>query len=232
LSGSDDAKICLWDLREAGVEVAAKQQWTGHGSVVEDVDWHQSYPHMFGSVGDDSKLLVWDIREASGQPTHAVERAHESDVNCLAFNPFNEFLLATGGSDQTVALWDLRNLKQRLHAFEGHQSGVYQVSWAPFNETILGSCSADRRVNVWDLSRIGDEQAAEDEEDGPPELLFVHGGHTAKVSDFSWNASDHWVVASVSEDNILQVWQMVRRLFPLVANYQNYDSTITNSLTN
>jgi histone-binding protein RBBP4 len=128
----------------------------------------------------------------------------------LSFNPFNEFLLATGGSDNVVSLWDMRNLKQKLNTFEGHQNGVYQVSWAPFNETILGSCSSDRRVNIWDLSRIGDEQAPEDAEDGPPELLFVHGGHTAKVSDFSWNESDQWMIASVSEDNILQVWQMVR----------------------
>jgi WD40 repeat protein len=47
-------------------------------------------------------------------------------------------------------------------------------------------------------------QAPEDAEDGPPELLFIHGGHTSKVSDFAWNPSDDWVVASVAEDNILQ----------------------------
>ena len=34
---------------------------------------------------------------------------------------------------------------------------------------------------VWDLSRIGDEQSPDDAEDGPPELLFIHGGHTSKV---------------------------------------------------
>ena len=53
-------------------------------------------------------------------------------------------------------------------------------------------------------------QSAEDAEDGPPELLFIHGGHTSKISDFSWNASDDWVVASVAEDNILQVGYWVR----------------------
>ena len=47
-------------------------------------------------------------------------------------------------------------------------------------------------------------QSPEDAEDGPPELLFVHGGHTSKVSDFAWSPSDDWVVASVAEDNILQ----------------------------
>ena len=49
-------------------------------------------------------------------------------------------------------------------------------------------------------------KSPEDQEDGPPELLFIHGGHTSKISDFSWNLNDDWVVASVAEDNILQVW--------------------------
>ncbi len=48
-------------------------------------------------------------------------------------------------------------------------------------------------------------QSPEDAEDGPPELLFIHGGHTSKISDFSWNTNDDWVIASVAEDNILQV---------------------------
>ena len=78
---------------------------------------------------------------------------------------------------------------------------------------MLSSCGADRRLNVWDLSRIGAEQETEDQEDGPPELLFVHGGHTAKISDFSWNANDEWVMASVAEDNILQIWQMAENIY-------------------
>ena len=48
-------------------------------------------------------------------------------------------------------------------------------------------------------------QSPEDAEDGPPELLFIHGGHTSKISDLAWNGNDDWVVASVAEDNILQV---------------------------
>ena len=84
-----------------------------------------------------------------------------------------------------------------------------QVQWSPHNETILASSGTDRRLHVWDLSKIGEEQSAEDAEDGPPELLFIHGGHTAKISDFSWNPNEPWVICSVSEDNIMQVWQMV-----------------------
>ena len=42
---------------------------------------------------------------------------------------------------------------------------------------------------------------------------FIHGGHTAKISDFSWNPNEPWVICSVSEDNIMQVWQMAENIY-------------------
>ena len=33
------------------------------------------------------------------------------------------------------------------------------------------------------------EQSADEAEDGPAELLFIHGGHTAKINDIGWNAN-------------------------------------------
>ena len=41
----------------------------------------------------------------------------------------------------------------------------------------------------------------------------MHGGHTAKVSDFSWSETEEWVMASVAEDNIVQIWQMSSEVF-------------------
>lgn len=114
---------------------------------------------------------------------------------------------------QTVALWDLRNLRLKLHSFESHKDEIFQVQWSPHNETILASSGTDRRLHIWDLSKIGEEQTPEDAEDGPPELLFIHGGHTAKISDFSWNSHEPWVICSVSEDNIMQIWQMADNIY-------------------
>lgn len=190
LSGSDDATICLWDTFSAKSRTLdAMQIYAGHTGVVEDVAWHCRHPHLFGSVGDDKALMLWDTRRpAADACLHKVE-AHAAEVNCLAFNPVNEFILATGSADKTVALFDIRNLGERLHTFMAHSEEVFQLSWSPKHETVLASCGADRRLMVWDLNKIGDEQDKEDAEDGPPELLFIHGGHTSKVSCDTWAAA-------------------------------------------
>lgn len=48
----------------------------------------------------------------------------------------------------------------------------------------------------------------------------MHGGHRAKVTDLSWNQKENLVIASVEEDNVLQVWQMVilLRKFIIISN--------------
>jgi histone-binding protein RBBP4 len=43
---------------------------------------------------------------------------------------------------------------------------------------------------IWDITQI---------ENDP--VIFVHGGHKAPVSDFSWNLNERGTLCSVSEDN-------------------------------
>ncbi|KAG8457072.1 hypothetical protein KFE25_001238 [Diacronema lutheri] len=212
LSGADDALVCMWDIGAGSQKrhvVPASATFRGHSSVVEDVDWSRLHEDTFASVGDDRRLCVWDAREGRrDKPRALIENAHTAEVNSVSFNPFSEHLLLTGGADFEIALWDLRNTSARLHSFKSHEGEVFVAQWAPFNECIFASASADRRAMIWDLSAVGREQSAEDAADGPPELLFIHAGHTAKISDLAWNPNDEWVIATVSEDNIVQVWQL------------------------
>jgi len=216
LSCSEDEMICLWDTNsliiQSGISntFSPKSIFKNHKGVVEDISWHTKHPSIFASVGDDGLLNIWDERK--DKPTNSVV-AHKYEVNSVAFNPFCEYVLATGSTDKTIGLWDLRNLDTKLYSLESHTDQVLQVQWSPFHETIIASTSADRRVNVWDISRIGEELNEEDRDDGPPELLFIHGGHTGKLSDFSWNPNEPWVIASVAEDNILQIWQMAETIY-------------------
>lgn len=103
-------------------------------------------------------------------------------------------------------------MKDKLHSLEGHGDAVTSLAWHPHEEAILGSGSYDRRVIFWDLSRVGEEQLPDDQEDGPPELLFMHGGHTNHLADFSWNQNEPWVVCSAAEDNLIQIWKVAEAI--------------------
>lgn len=166
LTASEDTTVCLWDIEMGNSKIGASRVFKGHSAFVEDVAWSCLVHCLFASVGDDKKLMIWDTRTTSTEKPNFSVDAHTEEINCVAFNPKNEFILATGSSDKTVALWDLRNLGHRLHTFEKHEEEIVQIGWSPFHETILASSSGDRRVNVWDLARIGEEQSPEDAEDG------------------------------------------------------------------
>jgi len=214
LSAGFDNLVCHWDI-SAGADQAKLtpyRTYTAHTASVEDVAWHMKHDFIFASVADDMRLMIWDCRkEGSDKPSHNIQ-AHKAEINCVAFHPTYEWILATGSGDKTVGLWDMRNLSRQLHSLETHEDEVLQLSWSPHHDAILASASSDRRVNIWDLTKIGEEQTPEDAEDGPPELLFVHGGHTNKIADFSWNPLEPWVIASAAEDNIVQVWQLANNI--------------------
>jgi len=159
--------------------------------------------------------MIWDDRTPDKASNKV--RAHESEVNAVAFNPHKEELLLTASADHTVAMWDVRNLSKMLYSFQHHQDAVMQVQWSPEHPDIFASGSQDRRVCVWDISRINEMLPKEEFQDGPPELLFLHAGHTSRVSDICWDPNNPWVMASVAEDNIVQFWEMEEKIYAVNA---------------
>jgi WD40 repeat protein len=48
--------------------------------------------------------MIWDTRcNNTSKPSHTVD-AHTAEVNCLSFNPYSEFILATGSADKVKCL--------------------------------------------------------------------------------------------------------------------------------
>ncbi|KAK6916726.1 Histone-binding protein RBBP4, N-terminal [Dillenia turbinata] len=219
-SVGDDRRLIIWDLRS---------NKPSHSVLAHEKEFCRIL-HMYSQIivlTENAVLLFVMMKEVKCtlmvcQPHH-VRPTHEwvdicpafQNVNYLSFNPFYEWVLATASSDTTVVLFDIGKPAEPLHLLGSHREEVFQVEWDPNHETVLASSADDRRLMVWDLSRIGDEQidAAEDADDGPPELFFTHGGHRAKISDFSWNKNAPWVISSVAEDNTLQIWQIAESIY-------------------
>jgi len=203
LSAGEDGLILLWDVERGGSPVSTIQ---GHKGTVEAVAWHATSDWMCAGAGNDRRLILWDTR-ACTSPLASAE-AHSGDIISVAFSPYSDHLLATGSADHTAALWDLRDLSQRLYTFRSHSADVQTVQFSPFHAHILATGSVDTKLKVWDLYRIGAAVTPAEAADGPPELMFTHSGHTARVADFAWSPDEEWTVASTSEDNSLHLWRM------------------------
>ena len=136
-----------------------------------------------------------------------------AEIMSVDFSPFDQNLLVTCSNDKTVAIWDARNIANKLFSFKGHKDEVQQVKFSKIHQNLIASSSLDRRVIIWDIARIEKPQTEAEKKDGPPEMLFMHGGHQSKISDISWNYHEKLVLATVDETNILQVWQMAYEIY-------------------
>lgn len=59
----------------------------------------------------------WDTRSNNtSKPSHTVD-AHTAEVNCLSFNPYSEFILATGSADKVRIIVNLMKLIAVLRLF-------------------------------------------------------------------------------------------------------------------
>ncbi|KAF2208630.1 hypothetical protein CERZMDRAFT_70850 [Cercospora zeae-maydis SCOH1-5] len=219
ISGSEDKTVRLWnlsrDFSRDNTTIAPARTFTHHSAVVNDVQYHPMHgKNLWGSVSDDLTMCLMDNRSQSdSKPAIQFQNAHTDAINTLSFHPKHDKLFATGSADKTIGIFDLRFPEHgKIHSLEGHKDVITKVDWHPWDSGILASSSDDRRIIFWDLSKGGAEQTPDDAEDGPPEMLFMHGGHTNRISDFSWNRNDPWVMCSTGEDNLIQCWRASRHL--------------------
>ncbi|XP_071723057.1 WD-40 repeat-containing protein MSI4-like [Rutidosis leptorrhynchoides] len=238
LSGGKDKTVVLWSIQdhisggsivkpdkadegnnktEDSPAVGPRGIYTGHEDTVEDVAFCPSSAQEFCSVGDDSCLILWDARVGTA-PAIKVEKAHDADVHCVDWNKHNDNFILTGSADNTVRVFDRRNLTSDgggspVYKFEGHKAPVLCVQWSPDKASVFGSSAEDGLLNIWDYEKVGKpEDGASKASSG---LFFQHAGHRDKVVDFHWDASDPWTIVSVSDDcettgggGTLQIWRM------------------------
>ncbi|KAH7547176.1 hypothetical protein FEM48_Zijuj01G0281600 [Ziziphus jujuba var. spinosa] len=199
--------------------IQARGVYHGHSDTVEDVQFCPSSAQEFCSVGDDSCLMLWDSRTGS-DPVVKVEKAHDADLHCVDWNHHDVNFILTGSADNTVRMFDRRNLTSGgigapIHKFEGHNAAVLCVQWSPDKSSVFGSSAEDGIINIWDHEKVGKQRDSR-LPNAPPGLFFKHGGHRDKVVDFHWNTYDPWTIVSVSDDcestgggGTLQIWRII-----------------------
>ena len=104
-------------------------------------------------------LLLLVVQFGRLDPEHGKVSGHTQDVLDIAWNPFDDNMIASSSEDTTVKIWEIpdvglakENLSEPLLTLsDSHQRKVHQVLWHPVASNILLSASTDPLIVIWNL---------------------------------------------------------------------------------
>lgn len=107
LSGSQDATVRLWDLRDTRSEVMichSRQKFMGQSDGIRDVSWSPKDGVEFAFGTDNGVVQAWDYRNAKSPKVRI--NAHEKACTAIDWHPDGTHLLSAS-QDKTVSVWDV-----------------------------------------------------------------------------------------------------------------------------
>jgi WD40 repeat protein len=142
LSGGGDHIIKLWKLADGSTKEPV-QEFRGHKDWVSSVAFSRD-GYYIASASVDKTAKVWEVtsRDALQAPEPA------GGVLAAAVSPDGK-LIASGGGDHVIRLWDSATGQERL-TLPGHDGDVLALSFTPDGKTLISSGS-DRTIKRWDL---------------------------------------------------------------------------------
>ncbi|XP_030259492.1 ATG16 autophagy related 16-like 2 isoform X3 [Sparus aurata] len=136
--------------------------------------------------------------------------AHEQGINAVRFSSSSD-LLATGGTDRVIKLWEVRagSLTHRA-TLEGSTEGVTCIDFNPTGLKILAA-SYDKSALLWQR------------DESVPKLTLT--GHSRKVTAARFSSLPHQVVTG-SADRTIRLWDLHRAACVQVADVPSYCSDL------
>jgi WD40 repeat protein len=93
-------------------------------------------------------FLLLSINTLAQEIELSVQTGHSSSISCLAFSPGDD-LIASGGTDNKIILWDFISSKQ-ADVFLGHDGPVTSLYFHP-SEKLVFSASLDSTIKIWEI---------------------------------------------------------------------------------
>jgi periodic tryptophan protein 1 len=117
----------------------------------KELNWTQTESQSFVAIGSfEPHIEIWSLDVLDALEPNAKLEGHEDAVLCLAWNAAHPNLLASGGGDNSVKLWDLQKSVCGRSFDDLHTDKVQSCAWNPAEPTVLLTGSFDRTVGVFD----------------------------------------------------------------------------------
>lgn len=155
-TGSQDTHIKMWDTRDLDRSMATLVDKKNDGEV-RFVECHHSDPNRLVSSLDNGVVQIWDLRRL--QPCLTLNSAHQGVILAARWHPEARDIIATGGRDGQIKIWDLASGSgsgMAPIACLNTPVGVGNLIWRPRTSQILSvGIGSNFDMLLWNLSSPG-----------------------------------------------------------------------------
>ncbi|XP_040914867.1 protein transport protein Sec31A isoform X2 [Toxotes jaculatrix] len=183
-----------------------KLVWGPYGM---DAEGHPSGVLIAG--GENGNVILYDpakIIAGESDVIIAESDRHTGPVRALDVNPFQTNLVASGGNESEIYIWDMNNFGSPMTPGPKTQplEDISCVSWNRQVQHILASASPSGRASVWDLRKN--------------DLIIKVSDHSNRMhcSGLAWNPEVATQLVLASEDDrmpVIQMWDLRFATSPL-----------------
>ena len=187
-------------------------EMSNHLGCVNCVRWSLDGKWL-ASGGDDAIVMIWQIKyqgmvkSSFGGTSHEqwgclhMLRGHNGDILDLSWST-NQKYLASCSVDNTIVIWNAKDLPQKLTVITGHEGLVKGATWDPVGK-YLATQSDDRSVRVWRTDNWKEVKQISEP--------FKKCGGTTHVLRLSWSPDGKYIVSAHSLNNDGPTAQIIER---------------------
>ncbi|KAI1897452.1 hypothetical protein AGOR_G00083430 [Albula goreensis] len=105
------------------------------------------------TVNSIGQLKLWDFRQQGNEPSQILSLTGDRvPLHCVDRHPNQQHIVATGGQDGMLCIWDVRQGNVPLSLMEAHSAEMWEVHFHPSNTDHLFTCSEDGSLLHWENS--------------------------------------------------------------------------------
>lgn len=194
-SASQDGTVKQWDFRNPNPLIHSFRE----NESVRDVQVCPLATNYFAAAYENGSLQVWDIRKGDAGRVRSIN-AHQGLVLSLDWHPMDKDVLASGGRDRLINVWDVPSGQTKFTVQT--IASVGRVKWRPDRYYHVASSAAliDSQIHVWDLTQ-------------PCVPIASTTGHQEVVSGMAWD-SDGDGLTSCCKGGLLVKHDLADSYFP------------------
>ena len=154
--GLPNGFIQLWDINKK-IKI---REIEAHEDRISCLSWNN---YMLSSGSKDRYIKNFDVRNK--YPEISEIKKHKDEICSLKYS-YEGDLLSSGGNDNVVYIWDIRNIKNNIYNFSlnvnkyeikpyainnFHQAAIKAMGWCPWKRHVLatGGGSKDKSIKIY-----------------------------------------------------------------------------------